>query len=429
MAENVNTQSVFTNKTFITLETLTYFWGKTKEYINPISSDVTTLKSDVTALKDNVGDATKGLVKEVSDIRLELEGINEGAGSISTQINNALAALDVTDEAVAGEYVSSVAEVDGKVVVTRAALPDYSNTFDANGAAADALDAAKTYANSLVTVDGVAKFDAAGAAAEVDGKLTTHVADAVVHITTNERAEWNAAKTAIDAFLKDADMTESAVDTLKELQTYMTTDGDAATALVNRVKALEDDKDAYAGADETVLTNAKAYADGLVKNEDGTAKFDVAGAAATAKSEAIVDAVGKYQPIGNYEAAGAAAQALADAKADAENLYQPKGEYEAAGTADTKIAALDLPNSYDAKGSAEAAKSAAIAQAKIDAAAALLDYYKKTETYSQTEINNLLTTNSTADQAYAKQYTDELFNSFVFAQNSDIDKLFATTNA
>ena len=248
--------------------------------------------------------------------------------------------------------------------------------------------------------------------------MTTHVGDAVAHITADERTSWNAAKTAIDAFLKDADMTEKAVDTLAELQTYMTTDGAAAAELVGRVKALEDGKDAYVAADTQVLTDAKAYADGLVM-ADGVAKFDAKGAAAQALADAKADAEAKYQVKGNYEAAGAADAALAAAKADAAGLYQPKGDYEAAGTADTKIAALKLADTYEAKGAAADAQAAAIAQAKVDAAEALKGYYTKGE------VDNLLTTNSTGDRAYAKQYTDELFGSIKFAANSDIDALFA----
>ena len=117
-------------------------------------------------------------------------------------------------------------------------------------------------------------------------------------------------KSAIDTFLKDANMTEDAVDTLKELQTYMTTDGAAAAALVGRVAALEEiDHDAYKAADEATLASAKSYADGLASNYDAAGaaddaladakayvdgkvdgKFDAAGSAATAKSEAIADA-------------------------------------------------------------------------------------------------------------------------------------------
>lgn len=366
MAEKVNTESVFTGKTFITLDTLSYFWTKTKAHVEGL---VNPISADVTALKGTVGDATKGLVMEVASLRTEVNALGGGEGGIQGMIDNSIVALN---------------------------LP---NTYDAKGAAATALTEAKSYVDSKV--DG--KFDAAGAAAEVDGKLTTHAADTVAHVTADERTAWNSAKTAIDAFLKDADMTEKAVDTLKELQTYMTTDGAAAAELVGRVKTLEDGKDAYVGADETVLQNANAYADSLVL-ADGVAKFDAAGAAATAKTEAIADAKtyidGKVD--GKFDAAGAAAQALTDAKTYVDGKVDGK---------------------FDAAGSADAAQTAAIAQAKLDAAEALKLYY------TRIEVDNLLSTNSTGDRAYAKQYTDELYKSFVFAQSSDIDAIFATTNA
>ena len=73
---------------------------------------------------------------------------------------------------------------------------------------------------------------------------------------------------------------------------------------------------------------------------------------------------------------------------------------------------------FDAAGAAATAKEEAITQAKLDAAEVLKAYYTKTE------VDNLLSTNSTGDRAYAKQYTDELFNSIQFAANSDIDALF-----
>ena len=402
MADKVNTQSVFTDKTFITLDTLTYFWGKTKAHVDGLVNPIST---DVVALKGVVGDSTTGLVKEVASLRTEVNALGGGEGGIQGMINSSITALDLPN----------TYEAKGEAAKAEDAAKSYADglasNYDAAGAAKTAEDNAKAYADGLAS-----NYDAAGAAAEVDGKLTTHTGDAVAHVTADERTAWNSAKTAIDAFLKDADMTEKAVDTLAELQTYMTTDGAAAAELVGRVATLEAiNHDAYKAADETVLANAKSYADGLASN------YDAAGSAATAKSEAIADAESKYQPKGEYEAAGSAATAKAEAIADAEGKYQPKGNYETAGTADAKIAALDLPNSYDAKGSADAAQAAAIAQAKLDAAEALKAYYTKTE------VDNLLSTNSSGDRAYAKQYTDELFNSFEFAQNSDIDAIFTVS--
>ena len=402
MAEVINTNVIEAGKKFVDFSGLDYFWTKAKNYIDGVDA---TMSAKVVALENTVGDSTKGLVQKVNLIQGELDGLNGGVGSITTQIENAITALDLPN----------TYEAKGEAAKAEAAAKTYADglagNYEVAGAAKTAEDNAKAYADGLAS-----NYDAAGAASTVQGNLDSHVGDAVAHVTGDERTAWNAAKTAIDTFLKDADMTEKAVDTLAELQTYMTTDGAAAAELVGRVATLEAiNHDAYKAADETVLANAKSYADGLASN------YDAAGAAETAKSEAIADAEGKYQLKGNYEAAGAAATAKAEAIADAEGKYQPKGNYETAGTADAKIAALKLSETYDAKGSADAAQAAAIAKAKLDAAEALKAYYTKTE------VDNLLSTNSTGDRAYAKQYTDELFNSFEFAQNSDIDAIFTVS--
>jgi hypothetical protein len=209
------------------------------------------------------------------------------------------------------------------------------------------------------------------------------------------------AKTAIDTFLKDADMTEKAVDTLAELQTYMTSDGAAAAELVGRVAALEGiDHEAYKGADTALETSLKGYVDGKV---DG--KFDAAGAAATAKSEAIADAESKYQVKGDYETAGAAETALGEAKSYVDGKVDGK---------------------FDAAGAAATAKSEAIAQAKLDAAETLKSYYTKEEVDGLVDaLNGNIDSAQAAAETYAKTYTDALFTSFKFAGNSDIDKLFA----
>ena len=89
----------------------------------------------------------------------------------------------------------------------------------------------------------------------------------------------NGTKATLDAFLKDADVTANAVDTLKEIQDYITSDGDAAAEVTNKISALEgkahehtnkavldgitsDKVTAWDGAEQ----NAKDYADGLANN-------------------------------------------------------------------------------------------------------------------------------------------------------------------
>ena len=58
----------------------------------------------------------------------------ETLASAKSYADGLIAGLDVTDAAVAGEYVSAVNETDGKISVTRAALPTYTlTTGDNNG--------------------------------------------------------------------------------------------------------------------------------------------------------------------------------------------------------------------------------------------------------------------------------------------------------
>lgn len=354
MSELIN-QNVFAeDKKFVDISGLSYFWSKTKKFVE--DADVV-ISGKVTTLENTVGDSTKGLVQKVNLLQTELDGLNGGAGSITTQIENALTALD---------------------------LP---NTYDAKGAAATALDDAKSYVDGKV--DG--KFDAAGTAAGLNTAMDARVVklEAIDH----NKIAADAAAAAVAGVIDDA---PESFDTLKEVAAWIANNdhaSDVATLMTDVENLKKIDHDAYVAADATTLAAAKDYVDGKV---DG--KFDAVGAAATAKAEAIADAEGKYQVKGSYEVEGAAAQALVDAKAYVDGKVDGK---------------------FDAAGAAADAQAAAIAQAKADATEALKAYYTKTE------VDNLLSTNSSGDRAYAKQYTDELFGSFKFAQNSEIDALFA----
>ena len=314
----------------------------------------------ITAEKVAAWDAAEANAIADAEAKYQVKGEYEAAGAADAALE---AAKGYVDGKVDGKFdeVGAAAQALADAKADAEAKYQVKGEYEAAGAAAQALADAKADAASLYQPKG--KYEAAGAAAAVEGKLDAHKEDAVMHITEAERTDWNAAKSAIDAFLKDADMTEKAVDTLAELQTYMETDGAAATELVNRVSALESiNHDAYITADAQVLTDAKAYVDGKV---DG--KFDEAGAAAQALADAKADAAELYQVKGNYEEAGAAAQALADAKADAEAKYQVKGEYEAAGAAAQALAdaKADAASLYQPKGNYEV--EGAAAQALADA--------------------------------------------------------------
>ena len=169
--------------------------------------------------------------------------IGEG-GSVGAQIDAKIQTLDVEDTAVAGQYVSAVSETDGKITVTRAALPDYTEVYDAKGAAAQALTDAKNYADGLNTAMDT-RMDTA------EGKLTTLIgsdADKSVRTIANEEL----AAQLIPETAKDS------LDTLQEIAAWIQAHPDDASAMNTRITDLE-----TLVGDDPVSTQINAAIDAL----------------------------------------------------------------------------------------------------------------------------------------------------------------------
>lgn len=76
-------------------------------------------------IADWITNDTTGAAKMANDINT-LKGADTVEGSVAKSIKDAVEALDVADTAVTGKYVSAVEQVDGKITVTRADLPNMS---------------------------------------------------------------------------------------------------------------------------------------------------------------------------------------------------------------------------------------------------------------------------------------------------------------
>lgn len=229
---------------------------------------------------------------EVKTVDVNLKGLQDqinsltgGAGSIATQISNAIKELDVTDATVDGQYVSSVSETDGKISVTRAALPDYSETYDAKGTAAQALVDAKSYANGLAS-----NYDAAGTAAGLNAAMDTRVkaleGDRHTHtnkeeldkIASGDVAKWNGKQDA----LSEAQL--AAVDSGITATKVTGYDNHVADKNIHVTTA---DKDKWNAAEQ----NAKKYTDDEIKKLGSAAKKNVlTGTIADSSSEDLVTA-------------------------------------------------------------------------------------------------------------------------------------------
>lgn len=196
-------------------------------------------------------------------------------GSVAGKITAAIEALDVTDTAVEGQYVSAVNEVDGKVVVSRVALPDYSETYDAKGAAAGVqsnLDNEVTRAQAAekAASDAAAAADAKAVAAqgEVDA-LETYVGT-FTHATAKTVVEYINAKTDgiatsgnLEALAGRVSANEGAIATLNSDKTVAGSVAHTAAAAVAEI---------VAGADASFDT-LKEIADWIKSDTTGAAKM------------------------------------------------------------------------------------------------------------------------------------------------------------
>ena len=142
------------------------------------------------------------------------------------RVQGMIEALDVTDSAVSGQYVSAVSETDGKISVTRASLPTVNNatltiqkngttvdTFTANASSAKtinitvptgALASKSTVTSSDITDGTIATVDIADSAV-----TTVKIADANVTLDKMAADSVNSSK-IVDGSIMNADIADTA---------------------------------------------------------------------------------------------------------------------------------------------------------------------------------------------------------------------------
>lgn len=262
-------------------------------------------QSDLDALAGKVGEVPEGQnvmgiiqnIQESAYDDTELRGLISGLDTnkadktqVATDIANAIKAEeDARKEAVTG--------VQGEVdALEQTHATDKATLEGAIALKADqtALDAVSGVANAAVKQS---DYDTKVAALEAeDARIAGLVTSEAETARAAEKANADAIaaiKEDVDAFFKDADMTESAKDTLKELQTYIASDETAASEMAASIqqnkKAIEDhvatDHD-FASADAAL----KAELEGKIgAKADSTVVEGISGKVTTLEGE--MDAV------------------------------------------------------------------------------------------------------------------------------------------
>lgn len=216
--------------------------GLSAEFVNKVNKVISDLADEITArtnadnsIKSSLGNATDeanaegSVYARIAQIKSDINDMTGGNGSINDQIVAAIDKLDVA--ATEGDYVSKISQVDGKIVAETGTF-----NFDTKGAAANALQDAKDYADGLKTA-----IEAGYAAADASTlQSAKSYADGLA-------SNYDAAGAAAGALNDAKDYTDEKIAEVNE----------AATTLTNRVKANED---------ALTLLNGSETEDGSVAN-------------------------------------------------------------------------------------------------------------------------------------------------------------------
>jgi hypothetical protein len=314
-------------------------------------------------------------------------------GEMGTAVQGAKDYADGKVSAAAGAYA-----VEGESPVAASGLRKEIAERDAQ-----VLDAAKTHANGLNEAMDIRMQAVETGVAGVDGKITAAFNDFATKVSDDKVV--NTYKELIDYAAEHGSEFTALVGVVdgKADKTYV--DGLDA-AIKGRVDVLEAiDHDAYKAADETLkaeinktITDNEAVTSAALTDLDGRATKNAGDIAAL--TETVDNNLSEAKTYAEQKAAAAEAAAKADT-ADKLTNY----------TTTTDMAAL-----------IEAAKNAAIADAKskVDALTEVVNG-KADKTYVDQQDAAMLA----AAKTYSSEYTDQLFRSVQFVTEADINGLFA----
>lgn len=207
----------------------------------------------------NVGEIeTADTVYDDQELRSAVEDVSMLVGNtpVAEQIGSAIRALSVPDEAVAGQFITTVAQSDGKVAVSRRALQESDvpalGMSKVNGLQ-DALDLKATAASVTAVDNKVTQLS--GTVGTVQGSVTTLVGnDANKSVRTIANEE-------LAAQLIPEGATE-ALDTLQEIAAWIQHHPNDAAALNSSIAALQ----AQLNGIETGNGTVKSYVDTAVQD-------------------------------------------------------------------------------------------------------------------------------------------------------------------
>lgn len=250
------------------------------KYVNGLvwDKDTHTLKPQMVSFDTVIGEATKNstnaptthAVKEYVDAEVT-KAVSGGVEGLATK--------DYVDGQVGG--VQTQIDNLGNTYATNTQLNEVKATADAAVTQNELTEATKDFAT---------KTEAQGYA---DAK------DEAIQAAQNTAT---AAKNRIDAFIDGTAEAETAIDTLVEIQQYMTKDTEAFTALSSKVTNIENGATVVPKATDATTLNGKA--DTAFATAEQGAKADNAAATIATYGDIVTRSASEFQPAGSYQPAG-----------------------------------------------------------------------------------------------------------------------------
>lgn len=336
--------------------------------------------------------ATTKVVNALDDAHIEVTASEADAnGAITYTVKgNDIASASATSESLNSldEKIDGVSEIIGdgftKDATVAAAIEDLQTKVgdkSVDEKIAD-LDAEVSGNSTHITVK----------VTEVDGKLT---AVEVSEKDLVDVTDFNDLKETVDTFFADANVTSDAIDTLKELQEYITSDKSGAfemqQAIADNKQNIETVSGDVATLTQTVADN-KAEAEQALTEAIAALDAEVSGASTHVTVE-VSEVDGKLTAVAVTESDIASAAALAEVKADVDVV---KADY------------LKGADKTELEGAIADAQSAAVASAKeyTDAEIAKLDLTVEAEEVSVADSANVFT--GATVEAVLKELNDKI---------------------
>ena len=358
-------------------------------------------------------------IKQISDFISGVNAIHNGAAGTDTVSAISTAKSEAISQAVVNGDIAYDVNGAGAAAIAAAESKDVlraSTTASNLGTAVSNLESyadqaevdAKSYADGLASdydASGSAAAAQSAAIASAESKDVLRAATAVTNIATAKSeaisqavvngdlaydalGAANVQKLRIDAIVADAD---GALDTFVEIKTFV---DELATA----------DIVGLSSAISTAQSNAISAAESKDVLRAATAVTNIATAKSEAISQAVVNGDLAYDAKGDAAAAQSAAIASAESKdvvrATASQAYADQAEVDAKSYAD------GLASDYDASGSASDAEIAAIASAEskdVVRATASQAYADQAEADAIASAESKDVVRATASEAYADQ--------------------------